>query len=236
MNALDGIVVLVGVGAAVGGYRLGFVARALSWIGLAIGVTLATLLLPRIIQSFRGADELRLFLSAVGILVGSAALGQALGLLAGSRLRFAIPPGPAEVADRAAGSIVGALGVIVALWFLLPSMADVQGWPASQARTSAVAQAIDDAFPDAPDSFQVLRQLIDQDQFPRVFDTLEPSPSLGSPPVSAELAPDVSTRVAESAVQIRGEACGVIQEGSGFVAAPSVVLTNAHVVAGGDSQ
>jgi S1-C subfamily serine protease len=38
--------------------------------------------------------------------------------------------------------------------------------------------------------------------------------------------------VGPSTVQIAGEGCGVIQEGSGFVVAPDYVVTNAHVVAG----
>jgi S1-C subfamily serine protease len=33
-------------------------------------------------------------------------------------------------------------------------------------------------------------------------------------------------------VKILGQACGSLQEGSGFVAAPGLVVTNAHVVAG----
>jgi len=35
-----------------------------------------------------------------------------------------------------------------------------------------------------------------------------------------------------STLQIEGEGCGVIQEGSSFVVAPGTVVTNAHVVAG----
>ena len=37
---------------------------------------------------------------------------------------------------------------------------------------------------------------------------------------------------APSTVKIEGSGCGVIQEGSGFVVAPGLVVTNAHVVAG----
>jgi len=39
---------------------------------------------------------------------------------------------------------------------------------------------------------------------------------------------------ADSTVEILGQACGQIQEGTGFVVAPSYVVTNAHVVAGVD--
>ena len=36
----------------------------------------------------------------------------------------------------------------------------------------------------------------------------------------------------DATVQVVGEACGRMQEGSGFLAAPGYVVTNAHVVAG----
>jgi S1-C subfamily serine protease len=71
----------------------------------------------------------------------------------------------------------------------------------------------------------------------------------GFPPVFAQLAPDSAgpvslpgslqlqqavARDGASTVKIIGEGCGQIQEGSGFVAAPGIVVTNAHVVAGID--
>jgi S1-C subfamily serine protease len=42
----------------------------------------------------------------------------------------------------------------------------------------------------------------------------------------------VAARAEASTVKIIGDGCGEIQEGSGFVVAPGVVVTNAHVVAG----
>ena len=42
----------------------------------------------------------------------------------------------------------------------------------------------------------------------------------------------VAARTEASTVKIIGDGCGEIQEGSGFVVAPGVVVTNAHVVAG----
>jgi S1-C subfamily serine protease len=46
------------------------------------------------------------------------------------------------------------------------------------------------------------------------------------------LSPAVDARVRPSTVEVEGEACGRIQEGSGWVAAPGLIVTNAHVVAG----
>ena len=41
MNLLDGLILATGATAAVGGYRLGLVARALSWTGMAVGIGVA---------------------------------------------------------------------------------------------------------------------------------------------------------------------------------------------------
>src|SRR5262249_15508418 len=45
--------------------------------------------------------------------------------------------------------------------------------------------------------------------------------------------PDVE-EAAQSVVRVIGTACGLGVEGSGWVAAPGIVVTNAHVVAGED--
>ena len=49
---------------------------------------------------------------------------------------------------------------------------------------------------------------------------------------SASFAGSVAAPAEASTVKILGQACGYLQEGSGFVAAPGLVVTNAHVVAG----
>ena len=45
MNLLDVVLVGLGVAAAVGGFRLGLLARASSWLGMALGLLLAARLL-----------------------------------------------------------------------------------------------------------------------------------------------------------------------------------------------
>ena len=182
MNVLDLLILASLLGAGVGGYRLGFLTRVTSWIGLALGLYVAARFLPTLIGfADEGSPTTRLLLAAV-VLLGAAFIGQAIGLVAGSKLRTALPPGGVRTADRAVGAFVGCLGVLIAIWLLLPAMADVRGTPAYLARTSTLAKAIDTALPRPPDTLQSLRALISEAGFPEVFEGLNRSPAAGPPP------------------------------------------------------
>jgi S1-C subfamily serine protease len=237
MNLLDGLILAAAVAAGVGGYRLGFVARVASWIGMAAGLVISASLLPTVIGTFRGPDPTARLMLAAGLLIGGAFLGQAIGLLAGTRLHLAIPEGSARAVDRSGGMFTGILGVFVAVWILLPTMADLPGWSAEQTRNSAVARMVDALAPPPPDTLQALRRLVGENQFPQVFAGLQPAPEVGPPPADSGLSPDVINRVTAATVKVEGIACRRIQEGSGFAVSPEIVVTNAHVVAGeGDTD
>ena len=234
MNALDLLLLVVVVAAAVGGFRMGFVARSTSWAGMAVGLLVAALLLPRILEKVDWDDQALLFL-AVAVLFAGAFLGQALGLVIGGQLRLGIETGKGQALDQVAGALAGMAGVLVLLWLILPTMASVPGWPARQARQSELAGWLHDSLPEAPDAFLALRQLVGEDRFPEVFDALEPAPDVGAPPAATGISAEVSARVVESTVKVEGVACDRLQDGSGFVVGDDLVVTNAHVVAGEES-
>ena len=232
MNLFDLVIAASAVAAAVGGYRLGFLARATSWVGLALGLFLGARFLPAIIGLFEGPDPAsKLFVAAV-VLVGGAFAGQALGLVIGSAMGRSLPHGPARAFDRLTGAFVGMLGVLVSVWLLLPAIADVPGTVSRQARSSVIARLIDRNAPPPPDTLQALRRLVGETNFPQVFSALQPAPVAGPAPASTGIDPSVLRRVEASTVKVSGEACNRIQEGSGFAAGPDTVVTNAHVVAG----
>jgi S1-C subfamily serine protease len=236
VNLFDLIVLVVAVSAAVGGYRLGFLARALSWVGLAVGLYLAARFLPDLLGLVpvpAEAPNLRL-VAGIGILLLGAFLGQGIGLLIGTQAHLSIPTAGRPL-DRAGGALAGVFGVLVALWLLLPTFAEVPGTVSRQARSSVIAQTIDTSLPDPPDTLQAFRRLVGDTQFPEVFAALRPAPDLGPPPVESGLSAGLAQSVAASTFRVEGEACGRLQEGSGFVAQPGVVVTNAHVVAGQES-
>jgi len=231
-DLLDAAIAVVALSAAVGGFRLGFLARVVSWIGLAAGLVIAARLLPTVINIFRNSDPTGKLLVAALVLLGGAFIGQAIGLLVGARAHGVIPFGPLRTFDDAVGAAVGLLGVLVAVWLLLPSMANVAGWPARQARNSAIARFVDREFPQPPDTLQALRRLVGNQAFPEVFNALAPSVDTGPPPAASGLSPALTASVIASTVKVEGQACGRIQEGSGWTVEAGMVLTNAHVVAG----
>lgn len=234
MNTLDILLLASAVGAAVGGYRLGLLARVASWIGMGLGLLVAARVLPSVLRSIEDSSAPQLVFVTLGTLLGLAFVGQAIGLFIGSRLHVALPGASVRSADRAAGSVAGVLGVAVTLWLLLPLMADVPGWFSRQARTSAIAELVHESFPEPPDTLATLRRLVGEGQFPRVFGALERSPDVGPPPTATGIPQPVVDAVVPSIVKVEGAACRRIQEGSGFVVAPELVVTNAHVVAGED--
>jgi S1-C subfamily serine protease len=234
MNLFDIALVLLAVSAAVGGYRLGFLARATSWLGLALGVIAGAVVLPWLLPRIQSASDPTKTVVAVATIVGMALIGQALGLLLGSNLRAELPLGTARRTDQVAGGLVGVAGVLVVLWILLPILAHVQGWTAEQARTSRIAQEVADRFPNPPDTLEALRRIMGDDPFPQVFDALRPAPDAGAAPGASGLSEETAERVSLSTVKIRGQACSRIQEGSGFFVDDDLVVTNAHVVAGED--
>jgi S1-C subfamily serine protease len=233
LNLLDLMILALCVSAGLGGYRIGLVTRALSWFFMAMGIVVTAHFLPDIIDAVNGPDPRGRFLIATGVLLFGAFLGQAVGLLVGTRLHPVIPES-GRALDKAGGAVAGVVGVLIGVWLLLPTMADVPGQVSRQARSSSIARFIATTAPAPPDALQALRRLVGDTQFPRVFSALRPSLDTGPPPASSGLTQETLDTAVASTVRVEGPACGRIQEGSGFVVAPGIVVTNAHVVAGED--
>lgn len=232
MNGLDVLLASVAAAVAFGGFRLGFIARVSSWVGMLVGIVGGAVILPSLIDGLSGrVNRPNLIFVAAAVVIGAGLLGQAVGLFVGSRIHMVIPLGPARLFDAIVGAVAGVVGLAITVWLIAPAMADTPDWPARQARGSVVVQALDRLLPVAPDPSQTLRRVLG-DRYPRVFDALRPAPELGPPPVASGMSAATAERVGESTVLVAGEACGQTQEGSGFVVGADLVATNAHVVAG----
>lgn len=234
MNLLDLLIVGAIVLGVVGGYRVGLVARLASWTGWLLGLALASVIAPHLLDRVNQIDSQVRILLVIGIFLMIASLGAALGEFVGHRLHSLLPIGGIRTADHAGGGVAGAVGILVVLWLLLPALAEVPGSVSSLTRNSRIARAIDSAAPRAPGPLQDLRQQVADANFPEVFSALRPAPSVGPPPSESVLSAAVRARVSAATVKVTGPACGRVLTGSGFAAGPDFVVTNAHVVAGVD--
>ncbi|MEX0664843.1 MAG: MarP family serine protease [Acidimicrobiia bacterium] len=232
MNWLDAVITLVACGAAYAGYRYGLMTRALSWLGLSVGVIVGVLFVDDVANELRSSTPSTRLVGSLAFLFLMTVIGQTVGIAIGSLLRRHLPArGILSVADRTGGALAGGFAIFVIIWLLTPALASAPGWPARTARGSAIVRAVDRYAPAPPDSLETLGRLVDAAPFPGVFDLHDRPEDVGPPP-GGGLLPGIAARVARSVVKIEGRACDLIQQGSGWVVASDLVVTNAHVVAG----
>jgi S1-C subfamily serine protease len=94
-----------------------------------------------------------------------------------------------------------------------------------EVQRSTILQHLNAALPPSSGLIEALARL---DPFPRIDG---PEARVPAPTASIARAPGV-VAAADSVVKVLGSACGLGVEGSGWVAGPGLVVTNAHVVAG----
>ena len=231
MDVLDIVLIVVVVAAAVHGLRLGALMQLLTFggflIGIALGILLAVLIAEPIHQA--GLKSVVTLLLVLGTAVMFGVGGRVLGSW-----------GHVAVQRRHLGGIDGVLGVGVAVvavllsvWLVGNLMAQSRyTWLSAQIQRSDVMRAIQQVMPPAPDEIAKVQSLLGDSGFPSVFNQLAPSPAGPVAGPSGTETNTVGLRVADSMVKVLGQACGYVQEGSGFVVAKGLVVTNAHVVAG----
>ncbi|MFN8051259.1 MAG: CvpA family protein [Acidimicrobiales bacterium] len=234
MNQLD-LAFLVGcVLAAIGGFRLGLIRRVTGWIGLVVGLAVMSRVLPSIISTPPHPVARDLIKSLALIVVGGVA-GQAIGLALGTRLRRLVRVAQLGVLDAVAGSAIGILGVVIAAWMVIPTMVQIPGWPADAARGSEVAARLTRALGQPPDLLAGVGKSLGIAGLPEALQSVHDLNVQPVAPTGDTVPAGVVASVRRSVVKLSGPACDRLQSGSGFVIAPGVVATNAHVVAGSES-
>ena len=212
---------------ALSGFRRGLVVGVFSLGGLALGAYFGA----RIGPSLVGGEQARwLPIVALGSALLGAAIGQALGVMLGRHLRRGLLVlGPLKVFDNIGGGMLGALTGLVLCWAVgavllyAPGQTELRHY----AQDSTILSALNEEFPP--------NRLIDALARIDPFAVLA-GPAAGvDPPDAAVLDTAGVNAAALSVVRVIGYACGLGIEGSGWVAAPGLVVTNAHVVAGIDA-
>ena len=227
MTGIDWIIVGFVALMALWGYAQGLVVSALSLAGFAAGAFAGSRLAPLLLEQGSSSPYAPLFSLVTALLIGgiTAIVFEAVGI--GLRRRLTFPF--ADVADGVGGALLVAMLGLGLVW--IAGAVALQTPGARQYRKdiqrSAILQKLNDAL---PPSGPILNALARVDPFPQIN-----GPAADVPPPNRRILRDGDVRRARDSVgRILGTACGLAVQGSGWVARPEVVVTNAHVVAGED--
>ena len=226
MTAVDWIILGFTALMAVWGFMQGLIVGALSLAGFAGGAFLGTRIGPAVLEEGSRSPYAPL-VALVGALLFGGILASVFEVL-GFRLRRRLGDS-LGVLDGAGGALlVGFLGLVL-VWIVGAVALQTPG--ARELREpiqqSKILAALNERL---PPSGSLLKALARFDPFPQIDG---PAPNVRAPDSAIARDPQVRA-AARSVVRVLGTACGLGVQGSGWVAAEGVIVTNAHVVAGQD--
>ncbi len=228
MTVLDWAIIAFTIAFAMWGYRQGLVVGVLTLIGFAAGALGGSRGGPLLLSEGADSPYAPLFAAIGALLVGaltavtveSLALGLRARLVRGRVLRLADGAGGAALIAAVA---LGMIWVFGAVALHAPGTAQLR----ADVQRSLILRRLNDLLPPSGPVLHALNRV-------------DPAPSIAGPtttlsPPDPAIARDADVRRASSSVvRVLGTACGLGVEGSGWVAAPGLVVTNAHVLAGED--
>src|SRR3954468_2894476 len=224
MTAIDWIIVAFTLLMAGWGYAQGLIVGAMSLVGFLGGAFLGSRLGPLLVKDGAHSPYAPLF-ALVGAFVVGGILPAGLEVL-GFHLRRRLPR-QLGVLDGVGGAVlIGAAGLVL-VWIAGAVALQTPGARGlrKDIQRSAILRTLNK---ELPPSGPILNALARFDPFPQIA-----GPNPGVAPPTSKIARDPDVRAAgRSTVKVLGTACGLGVEGSGWVARPGVVVTNAHVVAG----
>jgi S1-C subfamily serine protease len=225
MTAIDLLIALFVFLGVLRGARTGLLAGVFSLVGVVLGASLGSRVAPYLLPE----DENPLFGAGITLvsILAFAALGEVAARAAGGALRNRLSSPASETLDGLGGAALGLVLSLVLVWaigifaFQSPPLAGVH--PALE--ESRVLRLLDERMP----SELLTRAVAELNPLPQIR-----GPEADVPAPDGRLARDPEVLAAGSrTVRVSSIACGYGVEGSGWVAAPNLVVTNAHVVAGG---
>jgi Trypsin-like peptidase domain/Colicin V production protein len=228
VTAIDWIIIGFALLLALYGYVQGFIISVLSLAGFAIGAVIGTRLGPLLLPDGASSPYAPVF-GLAGALLAGAILATGLEGI-GFSIRRRMPGGQAlTVVDGLLGAALTACLALGIAWIAgavalqTPGARDLR----RDIQRSTILKELNAVL---PPSGPILNALARFDPSPNVDG---PEADVKAPRGSILRDPDVR-RAKRSVVRVLGTACGLGIQGSGWVAAPGVVVTNAHVVAGED--
>ena len=230
MTGLDWLIIVFSLAMAAWGYQQGLIVGVLSLGGLAVGAFLGSRLGPALLPEGSHSPYAPATALAGALLVGGIVAVSVEGVAIGARRRLLGATGRRRgvaVAESSGGAVLLVALALGLAWLFGAVALNAPGAKGLRqaVQQSAILRALNDAFPPSSGLINALNRID-----PRVS-IQGPSPDVAAP--DSKIARDPEVRAASgSVVRILGTACGLGVEGSGWVAAPGLVVTNAHVVAG----
>ncbi len=230
MTGLDWLIIAFALAMAFWGYQQGLIVGVLSLGGFAIGAFLGSRLGPALLPEGSHSPYAPATALAGALLVGGMVAVSLEGLAIGARRRLLGAAGrhPAVAIVESTGGAVLLVALALGIAWLFGAVAlNAPGAKSLRqaVQQSAILRALNGAFPPSSGLIKALNRID-----PRLS-VQGPSPDVAAP--DSKIARDPEVRAASaSVVRVLGTACGLGVEGSGWVAEPGLVVTNAHVVAG----
>jgi S1-C subfamily serine protease len=226
VTVLDWAIVAFTIAFAMWGYRQGLIVGMLTLCGFAAGAVAGSRIAPLLLSEGSSSPYAPLFAALGALLTGalvaltleSLALGLRERLVRGSTLHLADGAGGAALIAAVALGLVWVFGAVA---LHAPGTAQLRG----DVQRSLILRRLNDVL---PPSGPVLNALNRIDPAPSIAG---PTTPVAPPDGAVPFDPDVR-QASRSVVRVLGTACGLGVEGSGWVAAPGLVVTNAHVIAG----
>jgi S1-C subfamily serine protease len=225
VTGVDWIIIGLVLLLALFGWAQGFISGVLAFAGLALGAWIGTRIGPLVLAEGARSPWAPAFGLLGALIVGSLLAG--LFEAFGTPMRRALAAMPGfGAADGALGAVLVAVAGLGVVW-ILGALAVQSGnyRMRVEVQRSAILQQLNTLLPPSGPLLNSLRAL---DPFPRIQG---PEANVARPRAGIARDPEVQ-EAAASVVKVLGTACGLGITGSGWVAGPGVVVTNAHVVAG----
>ena len=232
MNLADLIVIVIAILIAWRGYRRGAIRQAFEFGGGFLGLLAGAALGPALVREYTDRAGMEAALLSLLVVFVSLSIGQIVGYLIGLKFGALARKARLGKVDSLLGAGLGVAATLIVYW-LVGSLLILGPSPAvSRELAGSKLLRWANGVQRPPDLLAVLQQYLDTSGFPQVFVGIPPSGGEDVELPSNKRARKAVLAARGSTVRIVAPACGGTQLGTGWIAAPDTVVTNAHVVAG----
>lgn len=234
LNWVDLVILAFILGSAIHGYLQGAAVQVFAYAGFGVGLLLGARLGP-VVSDYVDNPAIKLGV-VVLVLFGTASLLGTIGRFIGAKATWAVPrASPLGVVNSIGGIGVAVIATLLTTWLVGGMLAQVGiGEISASFNESRVMRGLTNRLPPAPAVFSSIQRSLLPSGFPPVFAELEPPPAPEVPITGSPDLANLASAARSSVLKISSSGCGRLTSGTGWVAAPGLVVTNAHVVAGVD--